>query len=101
MKVYPYFDDFGNLISFEVPNWKVSRNRAVRIAAGVSGVEIVKAPKKVFSWFREAVFCEFTIQGNLYEIEEPFGDNSRYLISGVNNPSPELNQVLEAFKAAW
>ncbi len=55
MKVYPYFDEGGNLISFEVPNWKVSRNRAVRIVASVESVEIVKAPKKRFSWFREAV----------------------------------------------
>lgn len=101
MKVYPYFDNAGNLISFEVPNWKVSRNRAVRIVAGVNGVEIIRGPKKLFSWLSEAVFCEFIIQGNSYEIEEPFGDNSRYLISSVSNPAPELKQVLEAFKTAW
>lgn len=101
MKVYPYFNESGNLISFEVPNWKVSRNRAARITASVEGVEVTKAPKKLFSWSREVVFCEFKIRQHSYEIEEPFGDNSRYLISSAGKPAFGLEIVLEAFKAAW
>jgi hypothetical protein len=47
------------------------------------------------------VFCEFELNNKLFTILEPFGDNSRYLIS--KEPvgyCGELELIQEAFKNA-
>ena len=103
MKTYPLKSKDGKLFAFEVPNYKVSRRRAVKIVNSIPGSKIVRYPKKVFSWFREETFCEFVINGLKFEIWEPFGDNSRYWIgkSGTAVPCNEILVIEEAFKNAW
>ena len=71
-----------------------------RIASNIPGAKILKKPK-VLSWFKEDVFCEFELNNKQFTIEEPFGDNSRYLI-GTNPPGncEELEIIEEAFRNA-
>ena len=102
MKTYPFNNNDGKLISFEIPNCNVSRNQATQIIASVAGVKITRFPKKMLSWFREDVFCEFELNGLKFDIEEPFGDNSRYLIAGEKNYNScdEIVLIEKTFKEA-
>jgi hypothetical protein len=95
MRIYDLRSATGELHAFEISNLFVSRSRACKIAASVPGVELMKAEK---SWFGSDVFCQVRLGSTVIEIEEPFGDNSRFLVSG-NPPgwSAELAQVREAF----
>jgi len=60
----------------------------------VPGINITKTPKRIFSWFREDEFCEFSLNGVLFKVWEPFGDSSRYWI-GPDDKSwhPEIDIV--------
>jgi len=59
--------------------------------------KILKVPK-FFSWLREEVFCEFELSGYLFQVLEPFGDNSRYWIGPKDNTwHPEINIIKSAF----
>ncbi len=100
MKTYPLHDDAGRVFAFEISNWRLGRRRACRIVRSVPGVVLTRVPK-VFSWFREDSFCEFVVEGETFEVHEPFGDSSRYWI-GPTNPRwlPQTERVLEAF-ARW
>ena len=103
MKVFPLTDDQGNVTAFEVPNWKLSRGRAVKIIDRVPGASIELRPKWPFPFGREDVFCRFRFNGRVFEIEEPFGDNSRYLICEAegSRSSRELEVLMSAYRAAW
>jgi len=46
---------------------------------------------RLFSWLRESEFCEFEFEGVSFAAEEPFGDNSRYLIG--RKPSGHSDQI--------
>ena len=103
MRVFPLKDESGNVTAFEVPNWKLSRRRAGKIVDRVPGVSMEIRPKWPFSSGRTAVFCRFQLNGRVFEIEEPYGDNSRYLVceaDGVGG-SPELDLLMEAYRDAW
>jgi hypothetical protein len=101
MKTYPLHDDKdGRLYAFEVSNTLLGRKGALQVAAKIPEVRILKKPK-FLSWFKEDVFCEFELNNKLFTILEPFGDNSRYLIS--KEPvgyCGELELIQEAFKNA-
>ena len=100
MKTYPLKNEEGKLHAFEINNSWLSRNRVVHIAQGIPDVVIVRKPK-MFSWFREEVFCEFKVGEQLFTVEEPFGDNSRFLV-GAEPPGwcPQLELVEMAFREA-
>ena len=58
-------------------------------------------PKKILSWFREEVFCEFELNGVHFQIDEPYGDNSRYWIGPINKENNNnIEKVIEAFNNA-
>ena len=78
-------------------NTWLGRRGALRILERVPGVKVVRKPKRFASWFRETVFCEFEIDGVRFEIEEPFGDNSRYWIGGPRFTA-EFEKVAHAFR---
>jgi len=100
MKTYLYKNDDEKLISFEISNLRIGRRGIVRIVKNIPSVEILHKPK-LFSWLREEVFCKFKIENHLFSIEEPFGDNSRYLV--CKEPPewcPQLELVEKAFSEA-
>jgi len=102
MKIFENRDENGNLCSFEVPNWKLSRRRVVRIVAKIPGVVVIRRPKRLLSWFREEIFCEFEINGVKFQIDEPFGDNSRFWVGKYGGGwCRELELVRQAFSEAW
>ena len=101
MKTYPIYNEQHELHAFEINNAFIGRRATTRIAASIPNVKLMKKPK-FFSWFRDGgVFCVFKLNNKEFTIEEPFGDNSRYLIiSNPPNHYPELSEIEAAFKNA-
>ncbi|MDH5444460.1 MAG: hypothetical protein OEY52_02820 [Gammaproteobacteria bacterium] len=102
MKIYPINNENHQLHAFEIDNSIINRKRVFKIISSIDGVNITKKPKRIFSWFRESVFCEFEINGIQFEIEEPFGDNSRYWVGKSKHGGycDELLLVADAFRNA-
>ena len=97
MKTYDIYDPTNRLLAFEVSNIAVGRRGVCRIIERIPGATLIRRPKAL-SWLREASFCEFTVDGELYEAEEPFGDNSRYWIGPVPpRHIPQTVKVRDAF----
>jgi len=100
MKTYPLKNKEGQLHAFEIDNVRIGRSGVVRIVEGIHGVKLIKKPK-FLSWLREEEFCQFMVGSHLFTVEEPFGDNSRYLVGA--KPAgwcPQLEVVEEAFNKA-
>lgn len=74
MKIYDGKNDHGELIYFEIPNIFLSRRAAIKIIKNIPDAEIIEEEIK------DDVFCTFKLGENIFEIMEPFGDNSRYHI---------------------
>ena len=101
MKTFPLHDKQNQLHAFEIKIPFRGRFGVSRIASKVPNVKLLKTPK-FLSWFRDDdIFCEFAINDKKFTIEEPFGDNSRYLI-GANPPGhcEELEIIEMTFKNA-
>jgi len=101
MKTYPVYNEQNELHAFEINNTSIERRTAVRIVESIPDVVMLKKPK-FFSWFKDDdIFCIFTLNNREFTIEEPFRDNSRYLIvSNPPGPCPELVSVEAAFNNA-
>jgi hypothetical protein len=97
MQVWELNDEEGRTFAIEVPSI-AGRRRVVRLVEQVEGVRVLRAPR-IFSWLREEVFCEFELDGEPYEISEPFGDNSRYLIGKPESGwHPSFHRVVAVFR---
>jgi len=96
MKIYDIQTSEGKIAAFEVDNLLIGRRGACRIVESIPGAKVQKHPA-LFSWLREHVFCQFALEDQLFEIGEPFGDNSRYWIGpvGVGQDGNELKYVPE------
>ena len=97
MKVYDIRDPQDRIFAFEIENLGVGRRGVCRIVERIPGAKVTRRPK-FLSWFREAEFCEFTVDGESFAAEEPWGDNSRYWIG----PKPprwvaQAEKVRDAF----
>ena len=88
MKVYEHHKS-GHLILFEIPN--VGRSRACRIVQNLFPSALVKRQSS-------DEFATFTLNAKTFVLEEPFGDNSRYL---VYQQPPHVSAELQALKAAF
>ncbi len=95
MKVYEHLKS-GELVSFEICN--IGRSRACRVVGTLLPTTTV-VPQ------RGDEFARFELNGRTFVLEEPFGDNSRYLIyQQPPQPSPELEQLRDAFarqRVSW
>lgn len=102
MKIYPVEDDQGRLHAFEVDHLRLSRAKAAKIVKAIPNVSITREPKRFLSWFREDVFCEFSIDGAVFQVDEPFGDSARYWIGkkGGGGWCEELELVKRAFQSS-
>ena len=97
MKTFEYRDQSEKLVSFEIdsrwPRWL-----AYRLIRKLSGVRIIE-PLRHFAFSNQDVFCVFELDGKRLQIEEPWGDSSRYLISAVFEPANnELEKVNKHFQ---
>ena len=101
MKTFDIYDKDGRLHAFEVDSVLLGRRGVLAVVRRIPCTTIIKKPRLFFSWFREDVFCEFSIGDRKFVAEEPFGDNSRYWIG--TEPvgwCAELELVRDAF-ARW
>lgn len=97
MRTFPLYDDDDRLLSFEIGNSVIGRRGVCQVIEAIPGAALLRKPR-FLSWFREAEFCEFTIGGERYIAEEPFGDNSRYWIGPVPPRwLPQTERVHDAF----
>ncbi len=98
MQTYPLHDAENRLFAFEVSNLTLGRRGLCRIVETIPGASLVRRPK-AFSWLREDSFCECLVDGELFEAEEPFGDNSRYWV-GPHPPRwiAQTERVHDAFQ---
>ncbi len=92
MKICEGYDKEGKLVYFEVPNLLLSRRTAIKIVKSIPDVQVIKEKT------REDVFCAFKVGDRIFEIWEPFGDNSRYHIGErpITN-SNELEMIKQRF----
>lgn len=97
MKTYPLYDEEDRLFAFEIGNTIIGRRGVCGIVQSIPGAKLLRTPK-FLSWWREAEFCEFSLDGERFIAEEPFGDNSRYWV-GPKPPRwlPQTEKVHEAF----
>jgi hypothetical protein len=77
LRLYDIKDEQGRVVAFEVDNLALSRSRLCHIVSRIPGARITRRPK-FLSWLREEAFCEFELDGFMFEAWEPYGDNSRY-----------------------
>lgn len=100
MKTYPQRSSSGELHAFEIENILTSRRKVLRIVKSIPGVKVISSPM-FLSWFRESTVCRFSVDGQEFSVEEPFGDNSRYLISAEPpGPCAQFGVVEKAFNEA-
>ena len=101
MKVFPLINENGKLHAFEIENWKCSRKRATKIVNKIAGVKVIRKPK-LFSWSKEEIFCVFELNGIQFQIDEPYGDNSRYWIGKKEEGGwcKEIDTIQQAFQSA-
>lgn len=96
MKTYP-MNKNGTTTAFEIENTLISRRGIARLLRNLPGVSNVQLGGHFGS--ANDVRVSFNYHGSEYEVEEPFGDNSRYLI-GPKDPSPETRSI-EDIEAAF
>ena len=85
----------------EVSTTLLSRSRACRIAGRVPGARIIRKPRLFHS--RREDFCTFELEGVLFVIIEPFGDNAVYwVVAGEPSAAaaPLIERVWATFAAA-
>jgi len=92
MKIFDGKDEQGNLSYFEISNTFFGRRSAIEAIKKLSGVEIISITKY------DDIFCVFEFGSKVFEIMEPFGDNSRFHISEeIAQSSQELVTIKEYF----
>lgn len=89
MRTYAIRDKQGNLLAFEISSL-LGRRLARRIAASIPGAKVVKSNP------RSDIFCEFQVADEMFAIEEPFGDNSRFWIGPID---PQRSTAIETIHA--
>jgi hypothetical protein len=95
--VYDIKDAEGRVVAFEVDNSWIGRRGLCRLVTKIPQSRLVRRPR-VLSWFREDAFCEFEIDGVIFEASEPFGDNDRYWIGPrPTRWAPPILAVRQAF----
>ena len=97
MRTWPLHSKNGELCAFEIPNTLVGRHAIARFLGQIPEVHVTKWPKR-FSW-NDDDFVHFEFRGRNYIVEEPWGDNSRYLISAEDEAGfSHMAQIQAWFK---
>jgi len=101
MKIYDLKDEDGKVFAFEIKN--IGRMGALRIVRTIPGVIIIRSPRNKFlSWGEPDEFCEFELEGQIYIIDEPYGDNSRFWIGpkseSHNDHLDTIRKIFESYK---
>ena len=98
MKVFDIYNSGGQLTGFEISS-TVGRWRACRAAHSIDGARVLRWPRR---WaLDDDVFCELEVDGVRLEIEEPFGDNSRFFIYATNNEPREVASTIQRVRDSF
>jgi hypothetical protein len=98
MRTWELRKNDGRLTGFEISNLLITRSGVIRTLKRIPGVTITKGER--YSERRHDDFCHFTLQGAEFAAIEPWGDNSRYLISADDETGfPYVEAVLRVFEA--
>lgn len=90
MTTHEYRDRDGRVISFEIRN--IGRSRATRVIESAF-------PRANMKRSHSEVFAEIDLNGRHFVVNEPWGDNSRYIIhQQPPEPSTELDELRHAFE---
>ena len=93
MKTFPVSRDDGTIRAFEISGTWVSFRALYSLLQSVEGVVDIKRNR--FDEFR----ITFTFHDEPMAIWEPFGDNSRYLVTPVDDASVfDITPLLKAFQ---
>ena len=85
----------GRIAYFEFSSL-LTRYGAIRVVRTIPGVVILSVAR------RDDVFCIFTLGSRIFELWEPWGDNSRFHVGEKQAlPSDELEQVRQTFASYW
>lgn len=98
MKVHRYILENGDCFGFRVDNTHLSRFGLYLTIRKITGAKIIKRPKLFLSWFRESLFCEWTINQENFFVEEPWGDSSDFDLFCENPNTKEMEIVIEAIE---
>jgi len=103
METFPLRNEAGEIFAFEIPSSYFSSSGAVgRFFARCPGVVIERVRR--FFEFGNEVHVIFSLDGEKYEVWEPFGDNSRYWVGPKGESKQPLNSLhgLESYvRANW
>jgi hypothetical protein len=103
MKTYPLRNEGGEVYAFEMPNSSFLSSRSVaRYFSRCPGVSVTRV-RRLFA-FGDEVHIQFSIDGESFEVWEPYGDNSRYWVGPSSEPQRRRACVdrLESFvRETW
>jgi hypothetical protein len=92
MKTFDQYNSDGKLVCFEVSNYLLPRKKAISIIRKISDVSVLSIN------LQNELFCNFELGKRIFDIWEPFGDNSRYHIGEKTAiHSNELETIKNAF----
>lgn len=99
MRTFPIDNANGALRAFEVEQVFLTRKSLRNLVASVRGVASVETPRAA-DGDRE-IRLRFELDGEMFEVWEPHGDNSRYWIGPAEEPtddSSSLAHLQEVFR---
>lgn len=96
MRVFDLRTEDGQPYAFEVENLWLRQAGAIDVVRSTPGVSVSPADPNRF----DDEFCVFELNGVIFAMSEPFGDNSRYWVGPVEaGHEAELAIVRQAFLA--
>jgi hypothetical protein len=102
MDTFPLRDENGEVFAFEMPNSYFITSRGVaRYFSLCPGVSIVRV-RRPFA--RDDVHVQLEIQGDSFDVWEPYGDNSRYWIGPSAEPyrrRPTIDALEAYVRSTW
>ena len=92
MRIFEGHNENGDLIWFEISNIFCTRHAAIKIVRKIYGVEVLEIQ------LNDDMFCKFRLRDRVFDLWEPFGDNSRYHIGEKEaKNSEELETIRDTF----
>ncbi len=96
MRLYDVRDESGRLLSFEFDNRTWLQTRGTRhLVSSLQGGRLLQVSQ---AERLDGEFCRFEVEGCRFVVVEPFGDNSRILVSPLDE---ESQQGIESVRAAF
>ena len=93
MKTERYITDDGDFYCFGILNTFIGKKGALQAVKELPDCTITYSSRSIFVEH----FCSFSYKNKVFEISEPYGDNSYYDVCCTEPNTPELEEVHERF----